>query len=478
VIIDGFSPINEAMITGESIPIDKVKGDKVIAGTLNTTGSLTIKAVGVGKETVLSRIIQLVQSAQASKAPIQRLADQISGVFVPIVLIVAILTFVGWFVFGAQDQAVSLAFINTVAVLLIACPCALGLATPTAMMVGIGLGADHGILIKDAESLERARNIKTIIFDKTGTLTKGQLTVTDSIVLGSRMSEKQLLGLVASAERKSEHPVAQAIVRYAQSQHVPLTWPTSFTSLPGQGVESVVSRKTILIGNEELMADKKIRIDAVGEQLDILAKSGKTPLVVAVGNEPIGLIAVADEIKEDAPPAVQMIKEMRIKPVMISGDKKTVAESIAKKIEIDQVVAEVLPHDKAQAVQRFKLSGETVAMVGDGVNDAPALAAAEVGIAMGKGSDVAIESASITLMRDEVMPVVQAIRLSKSTVRKVKQNLFWAFVYNVVLIPVAAGVLHPFGGPLLNPILAGAAMAFSSVSVVGNSLLLKRFRVK
>lgn len=478
LVVEGYSAVNESMITGESVPIDKVKGDQLIGGTLNATGSLTMKATGVGKDTVLAHIIQLVAAAQASKAPIQRLADQISAVFVPIVLIVTVVTFVSWFIFGPQSQAGSLALINAVAVLLIACPCALGLATPTAMMVGIGLGAQNSILIKDAESLERARNVKSIIFDKTGTLTKGELTVTDAMVLTGPMSAKQLLGLAASAERKSEHPVAKAIVKSAQSQHIPLTWPTSFESLPGQGVKAYVSRKTIVIGNERLMKLFNIQLDSLEKQLEQIAQSGQTPLVVAVGQEPIGIIAIADELKKDADQIVDSLKKLHIISWLVTGDKKEVATAIAKKIGIEHVLAEVLPHDKAAQVQRLKLTGHTVAMVGDGVNDAPALAAADVGIAMGKGSDVAIESGSVTIMNNDLKSVVNAIRLSRATIRKVKQNLFWAFIYNIVLIPVAAGALYPFGGPLLNPILAGAAMALSSVSVVGNSLLLKRFRVK
>lgn len=477
IVIEGYSTINESMITGESIPIDKIKGDQLIGGTLNTTGSLTMQATGVGKDTVLAHIIQLVAAAQASKAPIQRLADQISAVFVPIVLIITVVTFVSWFIFGPQSQATSLALINAVAVLLIACPCALGLATPTAMMVGIGLGAQNGILIKDAESLERARNVKSIIFDKTGTLTKGELTVTDAVVLTGPMSAKQLLGLAASAERKSEHPIAKAIVKSAQSQHIPLTWPTSFESLPGQGVKANVSRKTIVIGNERLMTSFDIQLNGLEKQLEAIAQAGQTPLVVAVGQEPIGIIAVADELKKDADQIVDSLKKLHISSWLVTGDKKTVAEAIAKAVGIEHILAGVLPHDKAAQIQRLKLTGQTVAMVGDGVNDAPALAAADVGIAMGKGSDVAIESGSITIMNNDLGSVVNAIRLSRATIRKVKQNLFWAFIYNIVLIPVAAGVLYPFGGPLLNPILAGAAMALSSVSVVGNSLLLKRFRV-
>lgn len=487
VIMEGSSSIDESMVTGESVPVDKKKGDKVIGATINKSGSFTFKAEKVGKDTVLSQIINLVAAAQGSKAPIQRLADIVTGYFVPIVMSLAILTFIIWFVFG-PEPAFTFAFLNFIAVLIIACPCALGLATPTAIMVGTGIGAEHGVLIKDAANLELAHKITTVIFDKTGTLTKGQPEVTDTIITekSTIKDRKDLLKLAASAESRSEHPLGQAVVKKANEEKLEPIKPEEFKAIEGQGIEVKLrvadSVWQIVKGNRLLMKNSGVKIsDEVEKEMLRLENEGKTAMLVALGKiklEIAGIIAVADTLKETTIEAVKELKKIGIVPIMITGDNQRTAQAIAKKVGIEEVLAEVAPVDKARKVQELKGKGKIVAMVGDGINDAPALAAADIGIAMGTGTDVAMESAGITLMSGDLWGVVRAIKLSKATMRTIKMNLFWAYIYNALGIPIAAGVLYPLAGVLLSPIIASAAMAFSSISVVSNSLLLKRFRMK
>ncbi len=475
VIEDGESSIDESMVTGESIPSDKAKGDTVIGATMNKTGSFTFKATKVGSDTMLAQIIKLVQEAQGSKAPIQRLADIVSSYFVPVVLMLAIATFVAWYDVG-PTPALTFALLNTVAVLIIACPCAMGLATPTAIMVGTGKGAEHGILIKDAASLETAHKINVIIFDKTGTLTKGKPEVTDIIPVDS-MSKEDLLQLSGSIEKGSEHSLAEAIVKEAEEKRLALSKVEGFRAIPGHGVEGAVNGKRIVFGNKRLMDKENIDLSSMSSEISIMENGGKTVMMIGTDGKLIGLIAVADVVKESAIDGLTALQKLGIEVAMITGDNERTANAIGKRLGITRILAEVLPDQKEAEVRKIQVEGKVVAMVGDGINDAPALAAADVGIAMGTGTDVAMEAADITLMSKDLHAVASTIILSKQTMRTIKQNLFWAFGYNVILIPIAMGLLYPFFHVLLNPIFASVAMATSSISVVSNSLLLKRKRL-
>ncbi len=474
VVIEGSSAVDESMVTGESIPVEKGPGDEVIGATINKTGTFTFKATRVGKDTFLSQIIKLVEEAQGSKAPIQRLVDKVTGVFVPAVMLIALGTFVVWYFFGPHP-ALTYALLNAVSVLIIACPCALGLATPTSIMVGMGKGAEHGILIRSSEALERAGKIQTIVFDKTGTLTRGEPQLTD-ILPAEGFTEAEVLRLAAAAERRSEHPLGEAIVRGAEERGLDLAEPEGFQAIPGHGIEATVEGHRVLLGNRRLMEREGVDVRALQAQLERLADEGKTPMIVAVDGRAAGVLAVADTLKEGSREAIEALHRLGIEVAMITGDNRRTAEAIARQVGIDRVLAEVLPQDKAKEVKRLQQEGRVVAMVGDGINDAPALAQADVGIALGTGTDIAIETAEVILISGDVRGVVTAIALSRATIRNIKQNLFWAFFYNTALIPVAAGVLYPFTGLLLNPILAAAAMATSSVSVVTNALRLRRFR--
>ncbi len=474
-IKEGKSAVDESMITGESIPARKKAGDEVIGATINKTGSFRFEATKVGKDTALAQIIKLVQDAQGSKAPIQRLADIIAGYFVPIVISIAIATFVVWFIFGPQPT-LTFALLNFVAVMIIACPCALGLATPTAVMVGTGKGAEYGILIKGGESLETAYKIDTIVFDKTGTLTKGEPEVTDILALNP-LSENAVLRYAGSAEKASEHPLGEAIMRKAEEREIALLDPVDFKAVEGRGIEARVDGLTILLGNLKLMEGQGVEPGDLKSEADRLASEGKTPVYVAVDGRLSGLMAVADTLKENSRQAVGRLKELGLEVVMLTGDNRKTAEAIASKAGIANVLSEVLPEDKVLEIKRLQSGGKRVAMVGDGINDAPALAQADIGIAIGSGTDVAVEASDITLIKDDLGGVVSAIELSKKTIKTIKQNLFWAFFYNTAGIPVAAGILYPFFGILLNPMFASAAMAFSSVSVVSNSLRLRRVRL-
>lgn len=479
-VIEGQSSIDEAMITGESIPVEKQKGDTVIGSTINKHGTFLYKATKIGKETMLSQIIKLVQEAQGSKAPIQRIADTISSYFVPVVLILALITFGIWYNIGPVP-ALLFAILNTVAVLIIACPCAMGLATPTAVMVGTGKGAEQGILIKDAKSLEIAHKINAVIFDKTGTLTNGKPVVTDIITPNTFSDNTETLQLIASLEKASEHSLADAIVKEAEKQKITLLSVTKFKAIPGHGVEGEVNNKRILLGNRTLMEKEHIEIGHMNEHMTKLEHEGKTAMIFAIDNTASALIAVADTIKESAKEGVKKLQNLGIEVMMITGDNQRTAEAIAKQIGIKNIYAEVLPQDKESLIKNLQTTNNKerifVAMVGDGINDAPALAAADIGIAMGTGTDVAIEAADITLINKNLSSIASAITLSKKTMRTIKLNLFWAFGYNVILIPVAMGILYPFFHILLNPIFASGAMALSSISVVSNSLLLKKARI-
>ncbi len=473
VVVEGNTSVDEAMLTGESIPVEKNIGDNIIGASINKNGSIKYKATKVGKDTALAQIIKLVEDAQGSKAPIAKMADVISGYFVPIVIGLAILSGLGWYFIGGESSTFSLTIF--IAVLVIACPCALGLATPTAIMVGTGKGAENGVLIKSGSALETAHKIQTIVFDKTGTITEGKPKVTDIVVLDG-ISQDELLILTASAEKGSEHPLGEAIVRAAEEKNVAFKKNESFKAIPGHGIEVGIEGKTILAGNRKLMIDRNISLKDLETASDRLAEEGKTPMYVAVDEKIAGIIAVADTVKENSKRAIERLHEMGIQVAMITGDNRRTAEAIAKQVNIDIVLAEVLPEDKANEVKKLQAEGKKVAMVGDGINDAPALAQADVGIAIGSGTDVAMESADIVLMRSDLMDVPTAIQLSKSTIKNIKQNLFWAFGYNTLGIPVAMGLLHLFGGPLLNPMIAGAAMSLSSVSVLTNALRLKNFK--
>jgi P-type Cu+ transporter len=470
VIVSGRTSVDESMLTGESIPAEKGPGDKVVGASVNRNGSIRFRATEVGADTVLARIVKLVEDAQGSKAPIARMADVVSGYFVPIVFAVALASAGAWLLAG---QGAVFALTVFVAVLTIACPCALGLATPTAIMVGTGRGAELGVLIKSGAALETAHKVDTIIFDKTGTLTKGRPEVTDIVPAGGFV-EDELVSLAASAEKASEHPLGEAVVRAAEARGAPIMEVSEFEAMPGLGIEARVDGRAVLAGNAKFMASRGIELGAASGEADRLAGQGKTPMFVAVDGRHAGIVAVADVLKESSAGAVAALRRMGIEVAMITGDSRGTAEAIARAAGIDAVLAEVLPKDKAEEVKKLQAEGRVVAMVGDGINDAPALAQADVGIAIGSGTDVAMESADIVLMRSDLRDVPTALLLSKRVIRNIKQNLFWAFGYNVLGIPVAAGLLYAFGGPLLNPILAAAAMSLSSVSVLTNALRLRR----
>ena len=475
VVISGRSAVDESMISGESMPAKKEPGDEVIGATINRTGSFRFKATKVGKDTALAQIIKLVQDAQGSKAPIQRLADTIAGYFVPIVISIAVVTFIIWFSFG-PSPALTLALLNFVAVLIIACPCALGLATPTAVMVGTGKGAESGILIKGGESLETAHKLETIVLDKTGTLTKGEPEVTDLFALGS-FGQEEVLVFAASAEKSSEHPLGEAVVKKTVEQGLEIQASENFKAIEGHGVEAEVNGKKVLLGNAKLMQERKVEIGELEARAEELSREGKTPIYVSIEGKMAGLIAVADTLKENSTQAVERLKKMGLEVVMLTGDNRRTAEAIARKAGIERVLSEVLPEDKVREIKRLQSEGKRVGMVGDGINDAPALAQADIGIAIGSGTDIAMEASDITLIKGDLGGVVSAIELSRRTMRIIKQNLFWAFFYNTLGIPIAAGILYPFFKILLNPIIASAAMAFSSVSVVSNSLRLRRAKL-
>ena len=476
VVTDGASGVDESMITGESLPVAKHVDDLVVGGTLNSTGTLTFRATRIGADTVLAKIIRLVSEAQGSRAPIQRLADVVTGYFVPAVLGLAALTFVVWFVFG-PEPAFNLALLNTVAVLIIACPCALGLATPTSIMVGTGKGAENGVLFRNAEALERLGSVSAVVLDKTGTLTEGKPRVTDVVRAAGALDENEILALVAAAERGSEHPLADAIVREAtdtRTLEVPAA--TDFISLAGGGVAASVSGHRVLVGRSGYLGAEGIDVGDLVAAADALAADGKTPVFAAIDGQAAAVIAIADTLKPGSAAAVAELHRLGISVAMLTGDNQRTAEAIGRSVGIDRVVADVRPEGKAAAVKTLQADGTIVAMVGDGVNDAPALASADVGVAMGTGTDVAMESAGVTLMSGDLRGLVTAIALSRATMRNIRQNLFWAFGYNVILIPVAMGVLYPINGMLLDPIFAAAAMALSSVTVVSNALRLRRFQ--
>ena len=472
IVIEGHTAIDESMLTGESMPVDKKAGDKVYAASLNTTGTVKFRAEKVGSDTALAQIIKLVEQAQGSKAPIAKLADIVAGYFVPAVIAIAVASGIAWFI-GTGDFKFALTIF--ISVLVIACPCALGLATPTAIMAGTGKGAENGILIKSGEALETAHKINAIILDKTGTITEGKPSVTD-LICASNFTQEKLLQLVASAEKNSEHPLGQAIVRGAQEKSLALLEAENFNSITGQGIEAQIAGLSVFVGNRKMMEEKNISVKELEKDADKLAEEGKTPVFVATDGQPAGIVAVADVVKKSSRAAIESLHKMGIEVAMITGDNKKTAEAIARQVGIDRVLAEVLPQDKAFEVKKLQQEGRKVAMVGDGINDAPALAQSDIGIAIGSGTDVAMESADIVLMHSDLTDVPTAILLSKKTIRNIKQNLFWAFGYNTIGIPVAAGVLYLFGGPLLNPMLAAAAMSLSSVSVLTNALRLKRFK--
>ncbi|MDQ3685815.1 MAG: heavy metal translocating P-type ATPase [Acidobacteriota bacterium] len=475
IVQEGSSAIDESMLTGESLPVEKKPGDEVFGATLNKTGSFRFQATKVGKDTALQQIVKLVQDAQGSKAPIARTADVISGIFTPIVICIAIATFVIWFTLAPVETRFTFALVNFVAVLIIACPCALGLATPTAIMVGTGRGAENGILVKGGESLETAHKLNTVVLDKTGTITKGEPALTDVLAAGS-VTESELLRLAASAEKGSEHPLGAAIVRAAEKRGIALSNVSNFNAIAGHGLEAEVDGRRLLLGNLKLMRDRQIVLNGFDAQATVLAAESKTPMYVSADGKFAGIIAVADEIKPESKEAVAALQRLGIEVVMMTGDNQRTADAVARQVGITRVLAEVLPEGKADEIKRLQSEKRTVGMVGDGINDAPALAQADVGIAIGTGTDVAIEASDITLIRGDLRGVVTAIALSKQTIRTVKQNLFWAFIYNIIGIPVAAGLLYPFTGWLLSPVIASAAMSLSSVSVVTNSLRLRSFR--
>ena len=472
-VVEGQSWVDESMLTGESLPVAKKVGDQVVGASLNQQGSLIVETNKVGQDTTLAQIIHLVQAAQGSKAPIAQLADRVSAVFVPVVMTLALVAGLAWYLIGGQSWAFALTI--SIAVLVIACPCALGLATPTAIMVGTGKGAEQGILIKSGTALEMAHQVDAVVLDKTGTLTQGQPQVTDVLPL-TGWTPDQLLALAAAAEVNSEHPLGQAIVAGARERELGLPEVTDFQSLTGFGIQVQVDQVTFYLGNRRLMQEQGLDLSQADDQAAALAAAGKTPIYVGTREELLGLIAVADPLKETSPEAVRRLKAMGLQVIMLTGDNAKTAQALAAEAGIDQVISDVLPADKAQVVADLQAKGLKVAMVGDGINDAPALAQADVGLAIGRGTDVAIESADMVLMGSDLTSVATAIKLSQATIRNIKENLFWAFAYNVLGIPVAMGVLHLFGGPLLNPMLAGAAMSFSSVSVIVNALRLRRFK--
>jgi Cu+-exporting ATPase len=479
VVTEGSSAVDEAMLTGESMPVTKRPEDEVFGSTINKTGSFRFKATKVGKDTALQQIVRLVQDAQGSKAPIARMADVISGIFTPIVMSIAIATFVVWFVLAPEDIRFTVALVNFVSVLIIACPCALGLATPTAIMVGTGKGAENGVLIKGGESLETAHKLQAILLDKTGTITEGKPSLTDVVVSpsASGLDENGLLRLVASAERGSEHPLGEAIVQGALQRGIELPEASAFDSITGKGISAEIEGHQLLLGNIKLMQDRGIAAQELMSTADRLAEEGKTPMFVALDNRFAGIVAVADTIKAGSKEAIAEMQRMGLEVMMVTGDNRRTADAVAKKVGIARVFAEVLPEGKVDVVKRLQQEKKVVAMVGDGINDAPALAQADVGIAIGTGTDVAIEASDVTLLKGDLRGVAKAIALSRATLRTIKQNLFWAFIYNTMGIPIAAGVLYPLTGWLLSPILASVAMSLSSVSVVANSLRLRRFKV-
>ena len=473
IVTEGTSAVDESMLTGEPMPVDKKEGDSVVGATINKNGFLKFQATKVGKDTVLAQIIRLVERTQGSKAPIQRLADSVAGVFVPVVIGIAVLTFLVWYFIGGESFTFALtAFIS---VLVIACPCALGLATPTAIMVGTGKGAQNGILIKSAEALELAHRAKVIVFDKTGTLTTGKPVVTDTVAVNG-FAQSEVLRLAAVAEKGSEHPLGEAIVDASKSGGQELPDPEAFESLAGRGVVARVEGKEILLGNRALMAENSVESRSFEDKIQELESYGKTVMLMSVDRKLVGLIAVADTLKEDAAEAIRNLHQMGIETIMITGDNRRTAQAIARRVGIEKVLAEVLPEDKAEELRRLQANGQVVAMVGDGINDAPALAQSDVGIALGSGTDIAMEAGTVVLVRGDLAGVVEALKLSRYTIRKIRENLFWAFFYNVAGIPIAAGVLYPVFGLLLDPVIAAAAMGFSSVSVVTNSLLMSRYR--
>jgi P-type Cu+ transporter len=474
-VVHGASAVDESMLTGESLPVEKRAGDEVFGATMNRTGTFRFAATKVGKDTALQQIVRLVQDAQGSKPPIARTADVVSGIFTPIVICIAIAAFVVWFVAAPVETRLNMALLSFVSVLIIACPCALGLATPTAIMVGTGKGAENGVLIRGGESLETAHRLDTIVLDKTGTLTRGAPSLTDFAALDG-FAEDELLRLVASAERGSEHPLGEAIVRGARDRGIRPGEATAFEAVAGHGIAATVEDRAVLLGNRRLMDDRGVDVAALEDRAAALADDGRTPMFVAVDGRAAGLLAVADTLKPEAVEAVGALRALGLDVVMITGDNRRTAEAVARQVGIERVLAEVLPEGKEREVRRLQEEGCRVGMVGDGINDAPALARADVGIAIGTGTDVAIEASDVTLIRGDLRGVVAALALSRATLRTVKQNLFWAFVYNTASIPVAAGLLYPFTGWLLSPVLASAAMSLSSVSVVANSLRLRRFR--
>ncbi len=475
IIIEGHSTVDESMLTGEPLPVKKAEGDEVVAGTINKSGSFLFKAKRIGKDTALAQIIEMVRNAQASKPAIGRLADKISSVFVPTVLIIAILTFLAWYNFASGDEVVTLAIVTTMTVLIIACPCALGLATPISIMVGVGKAAEYGTLIRNGDALQQAGKLDTIILDKTGTVTEGRPSVTALIPLDD-WNEESLLQWAASLEQGSEHPLAESIVEAAKEKNITLNKIEKFNSIAGQGVEAVLQGKTVLLGNRKLMKSRDIDFSLLESKATELEHQAQTPMFMAVDNKLAGIISVADAIKADSKEAIKRMHAIGVKVVLLTGDNPITAKAVAEQVGIDEVIAEVLPQDKSDKVAALQAKGLRVGMVGDGINDAPALARADVGFAIGTGTDVAIESADITLMRGSLHGVVDAIGISKATVRNIKQNLFGAFIYNVVGIPVAAGVLYPVMGILLNPMIAGAAMAMSSVTVVSNANRLRMYK--
>ena len=480
IVIEGHSTVDESMLTGEPMPVSKAENDEVVGGTINKSGTFLFQAKRIGKDTALARIIELVRQAQNSKPAIGRLADKISAVFVPMVMIIAVLTCLAWFNFAellgvSNETRLSYMLVTTMTVLIIACPCALGLATPISIMVGVGKAAEYGVLIRQGDALQAAGKITTVVLDKTGTITEGRPTVTSLLPMG-KWNEASLLSMAASIEAGSEHPLADAVMTAAKQKNLKLIAAENFTAIPGHGVSASIAGQQVLFGNGRLMRDKQIRLDGLTDEMEKLADEGQTPMLLAVDDQLAGIVAVADPVKADSSAAIKRLQEMGIRVVMLTGDNRVTAEAVARDVGVDEVLADVLPADKAEKIAKLQTGGAVVSMVGDGINDAPALAKADVGFAIGTGTDVAIESADITLMRGSLHGVADAIEISRATVRNIKQNLFGAFVYNAVGIPVAAGVLYPFFGLLLNPIVAGAAMAMSSVTVVSNANRLRLFK--
>jgi Cu+-exporting ATPase len=475
IVVDGYSAVDQKAITGESIPVEKKKGDEVIGATINKTGVFKFEATRVGSQTMLSQIIKIVEDAMGSKAPIQLLADKVSFYFVPVVFVIAFVSGVSWFLATGH---ITVALTIFVSVLIIACPCALGLATPTAVMMGTGLAAKNGILIKSSKALEVAKDVNMVVFDKTGTLTKGEPVVTEIVSFDEKVSADEILEVSVAIEKNSEHPLAQAIVNKAKEKKIKIQEVKNFQAIPGHGVQATLNKKSVLLGTRKLMRENDISVDYIEEKMQELENQGKTVMILAVGKKIAGILAVADVLKENSREAVDTLHKMGKSVAIITGDNKRVGEAIAKQLGIDRVLAEVLPQGKSDEIKKLQAEGKIVAMVGDGINDAPALAQANLGIALGSGSDVAMETGEIVLIKDDLRDVVKSIDLSKYTLTKIKQGLFWAFAYNIIGIPVAAGVLFPFTGWLLSPSIAAGAMAFSSVSVVLNSLSMKFYRGK